>query len=116
MTEAVCQEQSRCALGIHDQTNVLCLCCTRAVLVLCSCCACVCWTCHRSSEQEEQMARLLNPDLVLPTLLSWQDVKGVTPLMLAGRGGHADCMKLLLQHGADPLLLDGINRRYARVR
>jgi hypothetical protein len=58
------------------------------------------------------MGQLLNPDLVLQTLLSWQDVKGVTALMLAARGGHAECLELLLQHGADPLLLDSVNRRW----
>jgi len=58
------------------------------------------------------VARLLNPDLLLQTLLSWQDIRGVTPLMLASRGGHVDCLRLLLQHGADPLLLDSVNRRW----
>jgi ankyrin repeat protein len=57
------------------------------------------------------MCQLLNPQLLLPALLSWQDIKGVTPLMLAARGGHADCLALLLQHGANPLLLDTVNRR-----
>lgn len=65
----------------------------------------------RSSASDEQVARLLNPDLLLQTLLSWQDIRGVTPLMLASRGGHVGCLRLLLQHGADPLLLDSVNRR-----
>lgn len=57
------------------------------------------------------MGQLLDPALVLSALLSWQDIKGVTPLMLAARGGHAECVELLLKHGANPLLLDSVNRR-----
>jgi ankyrin repeat protein len=50
-------------------------------------------------------------DIVLQALLSWQDIRGVTPLMLAARGGHAECLELLLRYGANPLLLDSANRR-----
>lgn len=33
--------------------------------------------------------------------LSWEDVNGITPLMAAARNGHAECVRLLLQHGAN---------------
>lgn len=59
------------------------------------------------------MCQLLDPEQMLSALLSWQDIKGVTPLMLAARGGHAKCLELLLRHGANPLLLDSVNNRYA---
>lgn len=61
------------------------------------------------------MCQLLHPEQMLEALFSWQDVKGVTPLMLAARGGHAECLSLLLEHGANPLLLDSVNKRCVRV-
>ncbi|KAF8055395.1 XBAT31 [Scenedesmus sp. PABB004] len=60
---------------------------------------------------KQQVLALLQPDAVLRTLLSWQTGRGTTPLMLAARGGHADCVALLLAEGADPLLLDKPTRR-----
>jgi hypothetical protein len=74
--------------------------------------SCPCVHICRAKVSQEHLGQLLNPDLVLQTLLSWQDVKGVTALMLAARGGHAECLELLLQYGADPLLLDSVNRRW----
>lgn len=64
------------------------------------------WGCSR-----KQMLQLLDPAQVLPTLLSWQSHKGITPLMLAARYGHACCLAVLLDEGASPLLLDKICRR-----
>lgn len=69
------------------------------------CCACCCI--HRPGRE----ARLLHPDSVLPTLLSWQDKSGVSPLMLAARAGHVEVINLLLEHGADPLMVDKPNRK-----
>jgi hypothetical protein len=61
----------------------------------------------------DQVQQLQEPSLVVPTLLSWQNSKGVTPLMLACRAGHAACVAALLDNGADPLLLDKATRRWA---
>lgn len=69
--------------------------------------------CLDVARSQAHMCRLLDPELMLSALLSWQDIKGVTPLMLAARGGHAECLELLLRHGANPLLLDSVNNRYA---
>jgi len=33
--------------------------------------------------------------------LSWEDVSGLTPLMVSARNGHAQCVRLLLEHGAN---------------
>jgi hypothetical protein len=55
--------------------------------------------------------QLQEPSLVVPTLLR-QNSKGVTPLMLACRAGHAACVAALLDNGADPLLLDKATRRW----
>lgn len=38
--------------------------------------------------------------------LNQQDLKHRTPLMLACKGGHAPCVELLLQQGADPFAMD----------
>ncbi|WIA17784.1 hypothetical protein OEZ85_009297 [Tetradesmus obliquus] len=59
----------------------------------------------------DQVQQLQQPSLLVPTLLSWQNSKGVTPLMLACRAGHAACVAALLDHGADPLLLCKATRR-----
>ena len=31
-----------------------------------------------------------------------EDINGLTPLWLASRGGHVDCVDVLLVHGANP--------------
>jgi ankyrin repeat protein len=64
---------------------------------------------RRAKVQQESL--LLVPEQVLQALLSWQDSRGVTPLMLAARNGHAECLELLLAQGANPLLLDTVNDR-----
>lgn len=64
---------------------------------------------------EDVLQQLQNPDRVVSTLLSWPGSRGVTPLMLACRAGHAACVAILLDNGADPLLLDSITRRCDEV-
>eukprot|EP00775_Hariotina_reticulata_P003235 gene3235-3512_t len=63
-----------------------------------------------------QAVHLFSSEKVLPTLLSWRNHKGVTPLMVAARAGHAQCLALLLSEGADPLALDKVARRFVDIR
>ncbi|PSC74413.1 E3 ubiquitin-ligase XBAT31 [Micractinium conductrix] len=45
------------------------------------------------------------------TTINQKNVHGQTPLMLACRSGAADCVRLLLEAGADPTLFDGLQQR-----
>ena len=49
------------------------------------------------------MVGLLKNEGSVPILfiLIIQTLKGVTPLMVAARGGHLDCVRLLLEFNAD---------------
>ena len=45
---------------------------------------------------------------VLPdvTDVNWVSFEGISALLLAAQHGHVKCVRLLLQHGADPNLAD----------
>ena len=47
------------------------------------------------------MVGLLKTVGIVPILFILQTLAGVTPLMVAARGGHLDCERLLLENNAD---------------
>ena len=47
------------------------------------------------------MVGLLEHVISVSILFISQTLKGVTPLMFAARGGHLDCVRLLLENNAD---------------